>query len=138
MLVIAIFVVVGLVIALSRAAQRSNVEDVTANNKPSDDDAKQSNERELSRSRSVDRAREMVHETDRAELTDPQPTQNHIHYLEQTHIRLMLDRAEKERAEKSGRYESILRHLLGTELDRNVDKTPLLEHDKSRERSRSR
>jgi hypothetical protein len=137
MLVIAIFVVVGL-IALSRAAQRSNVEDVTANNKPSDDDAKQSNERELSRSRSVDRAREMVHETDRAELTDPQPTQNHIQYLEQTHIRLMLDRAEKERAEKSGRYESILRHLLETELDRDVDKTPLLEHDKSRDRSRSR
>src|SRR6267142_4074249 len=105
MFAIAIFVV-GLVTALSWAAQRSDVvEDVATNNKPSDDDTEPSNDLVLSRS--MGRTREMVHEADRAELTDLQPNQDHIQYLEQSHIRLMVDREEKERAEKSRRSKGI-------------------------------
>jgi hypothetical protein len=78
MFAIAIFVA-GLVIALSWAAQRSDVEDVAANNKPSDDDTKPSNDFALSRS--MGRTREMVPEADRAKLTDLQPKQDQFSTL---------------------------------------------------------
>jgi hypothetical protein len=61
-----IMVVAGLVIAPSWAvaAQRSDVEDVTANDKPGDDDTEPSNDLVLSRD--MGRAREMDHDDDRA------------------------------------------------------------------------
>jgi hypothetical protein len=140
MFAIAIFVA-GLVIALSWAAQRSDVEDVAANNKPSDDDTKPSNDFALSRS--MGRTREMVPEADRAKLTDLQPKQDHIQYLEQPYIRLMLARAEKQRADEERRSKGILWQLFGTvehSQHRDIDRTPkpVDDHHHSKERSRDR
>jgi hypothetical protein len=137
MFAIAIFVA-GLVIALSWAAQRSDVEDVAANNKPSDDDTKPSNDFALSRS--MGRTREMVPEADRAKLTDLQPKQDHIQYLEQPYIRLMVAREEKERAEKARRSKGILWQLFVEHSQhRDVDRTPKpVDHHHSKERSRDR
>jgi hypothetical protein len=136
-----IMIAMGLVITscvLRTAAQRSHVEDVAANNKPSDDDTEPLNDLELSRS--MGRTREMVHEADRAELTDLQPRQDHIQYLEQPHIRLMVAREEKERAEKARRSKRILWQLFVEHSQhRDVDRTPKpVDHHHSKERSRDR
>jgi hypothetical protein len=56
----------------------------------------------------------MVREADRPKLTDLQPKQDHIQYLEQPGIRLLLAQAEKERAEKERRSKGILWQLFGT------------------------
>jgi hypothetical protein len=136
-----IMIVMGLVITsyvLRAAAQRSHVEDVAANNTPSDDDTEPLND--LEPSRSMGRTREMVHEADRAKLTDLQPKQDHIQYLEQPNIRLMLARAEKQRAEKERRSKGILWQLFGIvehSQHRDIDRTPKsVDHHHSKERSR--
>jgi hypothetical protein len=134
-------IVMGLVITsyvLRAAAQRSRVEDVAANYKPSDDDTEPLNDLELSRS--MDRRREMVHEADRAKLTELQPKQNHMQYLEQPCIRLMVAREEKERAEKARRSKGILWQLFVEHSQhRDVDRTPKpVDHHHSKERSRDR
>jgi hypothetical protein len=132
-----IMIVMGLVIAsyvLRAAAQRSHVEDVAAT---SDDDTEPLNERELSRS--MGRTREMVHEADRAKLTGLQPKQDHIQYLEQPYVRLMLARAEKQRAEEERRSKGILQLFVEHSQDRDVDPTPKpVDHHHSKERSRDR
>jgi hypothetical protein len=138
-----IMIVMGLVITsyvLRAAAQRSQVEDVAANNKPSDDDTEPLNDLELSKS--MGRTREMVHETDRAKLTDLQPKQDHMQYLDEPYIRLMVAREEKERAERERRSKGILWQLFGTvehSQHRDVDRTPKpVDHHHSKERSRAR
>jgi hypothetical protein len=136
-----LMIVMGLVITsyvLRAAARRYHVEDVEANNKPSDDDTEPLNDLEVSRR--MGRTREMVHEADRAKLTNLQPKQDYIQYLEQPYIRLMLARAEKQRAEKERRSKGILWALFGTvehSQHRDIDRTPKpVGHHHSKERSR--
>ena len=115
-----IMIVMGFVITsyvLRAAAQRSHVEDVAANNKPSDDDSEPLNDLELSRS--MGRTREMIHEADGVERTDPEPKRDHIQYLDYPGIRFMLDRAkhEEQRAREisiKSSYREILHQLFGT------------------------
>jgi hypothetical protein len=125
-----IMVVLAIALSWAVAAQRSDVEDVTANDKPGDDDTEPSND--LALSRDMGRAREMVHDDDRVKLTraaEPEPKQDHPHiqYLDQPFICLMLERAEKERAEKERRSKGILWQLFGTvehSHHRDIDRKP--------------
>jgi hypothetical protein len=130
-----IMVVAGLVIALSWAvaAQRSDVEDVTANHKPGDDDTEPSNDLVLSRD--IGRAREMAHDDARVKLArvaEPEPKQNHPHiqYLDQPFIRLMLERAAKEEKEERA---NPLQHLFGEAIKRLPTMAPSLDRNRGRE-----
>jgi hypothetical protein len=134
MFAIAIFVA-AFVIALSWAARRSDVEAVTANNKPDDDD---DGIGEHMLELSIGCTRELVDEDNRAKpIVDHhlrQPKQDHIQYLDQAFIFSMLEQAEKTKQSKS-----VLDHIFGTEkrlYSRDIDQTS--ERDTTREREHSR
>jgi hypothetical protein len=138
-----IALVVGFMIAFyALRAQLSDVADIKANNKPrannKPDDDTEPNERE--RSMVMGRSRERVYEADLVKRTNSEPKQDHIQYLDQPLIRLMLERVEKEQAEKAKRSKSILERLFGREehsQHRNVDQTSKsVDLHKSRERER--
>jgi hypothetical protein len=130
MFAIAIFAA-GLVIALSWTAQRSNIEDVTANNKPGDDDTEPSNELELSMQR--DRALRLDHERDNTaahkdeqEFDSPLTAEDILNFERLFHPELHRRLREQEAEKKP--FKEILREMTAhikpsaPDLDRDRDR----------------
>jgi hypothetical protein len=117
---------------------KSDVGGVPANKKP-DGDTKPSNDLALSRDRGLERGTvDLTDQIKSIPRSHIEPEQDHIQYLDQPAIRLMLEREEKEREKKAESYVSILDRLSKTNEHsrRGIARTPEPELDKSRERSR--